>query len=202
MGKNAKNEKKIGKSEDKEERKKLVGDPPALKKVKPLHYGFKIKKMTVRALVLNGDSWELVAAKAEGEDWLLFKTNDGRIHKVLITTPPATMEYMVSSRLKTFFPFLGRFGKFREWGIQRILVWGVGYRAEATHNLGATEYDIPAIQGIVGYSKAITDTDVIKKFAEEIKAKKGFWEMFPYIALLLTNLFWMIFVYSILDKVL
>ncbi|MFX0209914.1 MAG: hypothetical protein ACFFDT_28295 [Candidatus Hodarchaeota archaeon] len=148
-----------------------IGDPVIDDKVKIIPYGRRIKKTPVFACVINGPSHELIKAKIVNDWWIKFRTADRKKHEKLIGDAPATFEYSSG------------------WGLfkqrRRALVFYVGYNAEATHNPGRCDYDLPVIEGIVKMAKAITKTDVLKAAAEQVKIKSGFWEMFPYIIIVL-----------------
>ena len=154
-----------------------VGDPPIDDEVKIIPYGRRIKKTQIFACVINGPSHELVKAKIVNDWWITFRTADRTKHEKLIGDAPATFEYSTG------------WGLFRRR--QRALVFYVGYNAEATHNPGRCDYDLPVIEGIVKMAKAITKTDVLKAAAEQVKVKAGFWDAFPYIVIVLIVFFFL-----------
>ena len=79
------------------------------------------------------------------------------------------------------------------WRRHREMVWCVGYRAEATHEPGRCEYDIPALEAVIKLSKSITDTHILDVAAKKVEAKKLLAEIAPWIAV---TVIVVIFVYA------
>ena len=148
-----------------------IGDPVVTKDIEPIPYGKRIGKVKVFACTLHKPNAEIVPAKIIHDHWLVYKTSDGVKHETIIAGDAYTLEQRAGRA-----PFASR---------KRQLVFFAGQQAEATHDPARCQYDIPVLEGIIKMAKAITKTDILAAAAQQIKVKKGFWEVFPYIVILI-----------------
>ena len=156
----------------------------SLKDVSPIPYGTRLKKTRILVEVLYDGFSEIVRAKIRDEHWLKFKTSDRKKWKILIGDPPNVVEEEHKAMLGLI--------SYRK----RSMKFYVGCDAEATHNPKRTEYDIPVIENIVKSAKMITEGDMWKAAADQVKVKASFWEMFPYMIIALIVVI-MIFAFQI-----
>jgi hypothetical protein len=142
----------------------------------------RVKQPKVTVLVFKGNYYEERKAKIVDEHFLEFKTSDKVKHRKLICSEPAIM------RTNRFFK-------------KYTLIWCVGYFDEITKDPDKLKYDLPVLEAIGNLYKIIVDSKVAQKIAKEIKGTKMLREYIPWFLFFFSNVCWLIFLYSILDKV-
>lgn len=149
----------------------------------PLDYSDRIQKKE-KTYVFITNSGQYYLAKCKVKDYyLVFRDCYRQKRKIIIAHDPTTL--IIPKKL-------GRADKY--------LIWVVGQRAEVTHDAGATEYDLPTVEKIQKYTYAITEHEIPDVLAQKIRGKKGFWDNFSFIAIILVVFICLFFTFQVIES--